>query len=275
VAPHLEQYGEDPAKAVERLTTAIQWGMEAQVLQVDRIDATEIVRAVEELYRDDLVRQLQVERGLSPAEIDTFRLSRTIVAAVRHFREREPERVESLWQRIRAYRTALAECRVRDQAVRARVAGRPARSRIQASWQAVVGFPVFVYGATVNGLPYFGPRWLSRWLARKETDYATVRLLISVVAFPLFWGGEIWFVWWVAGLGWAVGFALSLPLTGLVAYHYSSGLGRLRAQLRLGILALTQHHAASRLLTERQAILAELEQAKDDYLAATAPDERI
>jgi len=269
VTPHLGQYRDDPRKAVEALTTAIQWGMEAQVVHVDRIDAPEVVRAIEDLYRDDLVRELEVERELSPTEIDTLRLSRTIVAAVRLFREREPERVEALWQRIQAYRGMLAECRVRDQAVRARLRGRPARSRLRSSWQALAGLPVFVYGATVNALPYFGPRWLSRRLARKETDYATVRLLASVVAFPLFWGAEVWLVWRLAGLGWAIAFTLSLPVTGLVAYHYLHGLGRFRAQLRLGILALTRHHAASRLLVERQAILAELERAKRDYLAAT------
>src|SRR5436853_116317 len=51
VAPYLPAYREDPVKAVEALTTAIQWAMEAQVVHVDRIDAAEVVRAVEELYR--------------------------------------------------------------------------------------------------------------------------------------------------------------------------------------------------------------------------------
>src|SRR5205809_6176528 len=63
VAPYLPAYREDPVKAVEALTTAIQWAMEAQVVHVDRIDAAEVVRAVEELYRGELVRELRTERG--------------------------------------------------------------------------------------------------------------------------------------------------------------------------------------------------------------------
>ena len=46
----------------------------------------------------------------------------------------------------------------------------------------MAGFPIFLYGAAVNALPYYVPRWLAHRMARKETDYATIRLLASVVA---------------------------------------------------------------------------------------------
>src|SRR5262249_17847922 len=105
-------------------------------------------------------------------------------------------------------------------------------------------------------------RWLSRRLARKETDYATVRLLTSIVAFPLAWGIETWLVWRWAGLGWAAAFAVSLPLSGAVAYHYWAGLGRLRGRLRFTRLVLTRHHGASRLLAAPEAIIPALERAR-------------
>jgi hypothetical protein len=113
------------------------------------------------------------------------------------------------------------------------------------------------------------PRWLARRTARKETDYATTRLLASIVAFPLFWALEVWIVWRLLGPVWALGFALSLPVSGLLAYRYLGGMGRLRNQLRFGVLSLTHRQSATRLLAERQALVAELERAKDDYLAAT------
>ena len=42
-----------------------------------------------------------------------------------------------------------------------------------------------------------------------------------------------------------------------------------QGQLRFGWLSLTHRHFATRLLAERQALVAELEHAKDDYLRAT------
>jgi hypothetical protein len=269
VTPYLDAYREDPVKAVEALTTAIQWAMEGEVVHVERIEMSDLVRAVEELYRGELARELMEERGLGPRQVDLVRLSRAIVDAVSHFRARDPERVERLWQGIQSYRALLAEYRVKDEAVRARLERRAPRQRIRRGWEAVAGLPFFVYGASVNALVYWGPRWVARRMSRKETDYATWRLLASIVAYPVFWSLETWLVWRLAGARWAAAFALSLPVSGVLAYRYWVGAGRLRSRLRFGALALTREHAARRLVAARQAILAELERAKTDYLAAT------
>jgi hypothetical protein len=268
-APYLTAYQEDPPKAVEALTTAIQWAMEAQVVHVDRIDAAALVRAVEDLYRGELVRELRAERGLGENQIDLVRLSRTIVEAVNHFKEHDPERVEALWQRIQGYRAQLARYHVRDEAVRRRLAPPPVRTRLLHSWEALIGLPVFVYGAIVNALPYFVPRWLAQRIAHKETDYATVRFLASIVAVPVFWGLETWLVARGAGGTIALLFALSLPVSGLLAFRYLRGAGRLGRVLRFSTFALTHAQDARRLVAEREAIIVDLDRAKTDYLTAT------
>lgn len=269
LAPYAPVYRDEPAKAVEALTTAIQWGMEAEILNVGRPERQDLVRAVEEIYRSDLIRELQEERGLGTRQIDPLRLSRAIADAAAHFEERDPERVARMWAAVLKYRAMLAAYHVRDQAVRARAQRPPARAQLRHSWEASIGLPFFAYGLVVNGLPYLLPRWLARRTARKETDYATTRLLASIVAFPLFWAIEIWIVWRFLGPAWTLGFALSLPASGLLAYRYLGGMSQLRNQLRFGVLSLTHRQSATRLLAERQALVAELERAKDDYLAAT------
>jgi len=269
LAPYLDLYAQDPVKAVDELTTAIQWGMEAQVVHVERLDSATLVRDVEAIYRDRLVRELQEERGLSAGKIDTVRLSRSIADAAAYFEAHAPERVAELRDRIGHYRAMLAAYSVRDQAVRERIEPPPVRQRLSRGWKAAVGLPVFGYGLVTSGLPYLVPRWIARLTATKETNYATTRLLASVVAFPLFWGLETWLVWRLAGVLWALGFFLSLPVSSILAYHYLRGIGRLRAQARLGLVALTRHQAATRLLAERRRLIDLLERAKNDYLAAT------
>jgi glycerol-3-phosphate O-acyltransferase / dihydroxyacetone phosphate acyltransferase len=262
-------YRNDPVKGVDALTTHLQEQMEAQVVNVARIDDARLLRAVEELYREVLAREVMETRGLAPRQVDLVRLSQSIVEAIGWFKAREPERVESLWQRIQAYRSLLAQHRVRDETIRARRERLPARKRLVYSWGAVVGFPFFVYGLLVNALPYFLPRVLAHRRARQETDYATIRLLASIVAYPVFWALEIWAALRIAGPKVAVLFALSLPISGLIAYRYLTGAGRLRRRLRFNVLAATQGAAARRLVTERAEILAELDRAKNEWLAAT------
>lgn len=89
-------YRDDAVKAVEALTTAIQHGMEAEVLHVARPERQDLIRAVEQIYSADLIRELQRERGLGTRQIDPLRLSRTIADAVAHFEQRDPARVDRL-----------------------------------------------------------------------------------------------------------------------------------------------------------------------------------
>jgi 1-acyl-sn-glycerol-3-phosphate acyltransferase len=269
VEPYRAVYREDAPKAVDALTTAIQWAMEAEIVNAARTDRAEVARAVDEIYRPDLARALRDERGLSAAQIDSFRLSQSIADAVAHFETREPERVERLWRQIEEYRALLAAWQVRDPAVRARLQRRSVAERLRRSGVASAGLPLFAYGALVNLLPYALPRWLARRVATKETSYATTRLLASIAAFPLFWSLETWLVFRLAGPVWALAFLATLPLSGLAAYRYLGGLGRLRGQLRMSALALTRGHAAARLTEARRALVAELERATADYLAAT------
>ncbi|HMH50040.1 MAG TPA: lysophospholipid acyltransferase family protein [Candidatus Acidoferrum sp.] len=256
------------AKARHTLTTAIQWAMEREVVHVERIDTGALACAVEVLYRGELERELWEERGLSGRRIDPFPLPGAIADVVEHFRTQDPVRVERLGQRMLGYHAGLAAYRLGDEAVRTRLERTAERQRVARSWQTVVGLPLFAYGAAVNFLPYYLPGWLAGRLSHRQTDYATTRLLASVVAFPLFWALETSLVGWAAGLLWLLVFFLSLPLGGLMAYRYVVGTGRLRHQLRFGALLLTRAQEARRLLAERREILEELEHATRDYLGA-------
>src|SRR5262249_59779791 len=129
-----------------------------------------------------------------------------------------------------------------------------ARGRVRRSWQATAGLPIFLYGAIVNAPAYWIPRWLAHVLASRETDYATTRLLASVVAVPLFWGLETFLVWRLAGTIWAAVFAASLPLTGVLAYRYLGTGRRPRIPNSVGLPTVTPHHAPSRRIVARRRI---------------------
>ena len=237
--PLCRAYREDPVKAVDALTTAIQWG-DGGAGRQRRPHRRQRARAGRgaALPRASWSRELARGARAPAAQVDLLRLSRSIVDAVRHFRTREPERVEralaahpGLPGAARAS-TACATTRCRR---RRRAAPGPRRRRPDSAGRPSSGFPLFAYGALVNALPYYVPRWLAHRMARKETDYATTRLLASVVAFPVFWGSRPG--WSARGAGPCVGAAvraLACRSRALIASRYLIGAGRLRNQLRLG-----------------------------------------
>ncbi len=265
ISLYLAGYHGEPAKALHALTTAIQAAMAHEVVDVERIDTATLVRAVEVLYRGEVEHELWGKLEIAGRPIHPFPTSASIADVVEHFRKLDPRRIERLWQRILGYQAGFAAYRLRDEAVRSGLERAAEPLRVARSWQTIMGWPLFVYGATVNFLPYYLPGWLAGRTSRRPTDYATTRLLASVVAFPFFWALETLLVAWVAGLRWAPAFFLSLPLGGLVAYRYLVGTGRLRHQLRFGALLLTRAQEARRLLAERREILDELDRAGRDY----------
>lgn len=267
VSSLLAGHRDAPAKALHALTTTIQAAMEREVVRVERVGTAAFADAVEALYRGDLERELW-EKPVSRREVVPLRSSGSIAAVIEHFRTQDPERIERLWHRILGYHVGLADYRLRDETVRARLEGTARQQRVARSWQTIAGLPLFAYGAAVNFLPYYLPGLLAARMSRRRTDYATIRLLSSVLAFPLFWALETALVGWAAGLRWALAFFVSLPLGGLIAYRYVVGTGRLRHQLMFGALLLTRAQEARRLLAERREIIDELERARRDYVRA-------
>ena len=210
-------------------------------------------------------------RGLRRRDVDPVRLSRSIADAVSHFEAREPERVEALWQSIQAYRSLLAQYHQRDEAVRRRRERLPARAKLVYSWDAIAGFPLFGYGAARQrrcrttcraGSP-------TGWRARRPTTPRSA----------------CWPAWWHfrSSGGWRPGWcsALAGVVVGAGLCALAADLGRDRVSLsdrgRLaprpapvcGPRCHPEPARARRLVAEREAIVAELERARQDYLAAT------
>src|SRR5438045_3738952 len=56
LTPYLGAYHAGPVKAAAALTDSIQWAMEAEVVNVERLEDARLVAAIGALYRDDLAR---------------------------------------------------------------------------------------------------------------------------------------------------------------------------------------------------------------------------
>ena len=103
----------------------------------------------------------------------------------------DPDSVRALLDRVDAYDAALREVNLEDDDL-----DKP--PRIESKWlpvllalQAAVVFlvfpPVLLLGVLINAAPFFLVKVISRFTSRQYKDTATIKLLASLVFFPLSW----------------------------------------------------------------------------------------
>jgi hypothetical protein len=132
----------------------------------------------------------------------------------------------------------------------------------------LVGFPVAVFG-WLHRLP---PALVVSWVVNHWTDSAVrkaqtahVTMLVGLAGFGAFYTLCVGLVhlW----LGWPVSlwYALSLPLTGLMAHYYFRECRRWRAQARTALVLLRAPMAVRRLERMHAHLLAEIEAMRQAY----------
>jgi hypothetical protein len=80
------------------------------------------------------------------------------------------------------------------------------------------------------------------------------------------WAVHRWFSWPVS-----LWFALSLPVTGLIAHYYARELRRLAAGLRITMIHFKVPFVTRRLVAMRSALIAEIESLRMEYRRTLPP----
>lgn len=128
----------------------------------------------------------------------------------------------------------------------------------------ILGFPLFLYGLINNALPYFPPRRLTHWLGRAKDLYigyfATAKMMIGLLTFPLFYGLQIALVNRFLAWPYVLIYAVSLIPAGYFAHSYPRMARQVAARRRWRRLPGEQ---ADGLLAQRRRLWTWLEQHGD------------
>ncbi len=239
-------HARDEHAAVRALTARIAAGLSAVTLELDRWEDLPLLEFAERILR-------------APGASDFARLRR-FARGVRVLRERDPERVDALGERIGNFRDRLRELgidpgRLDAEYRLASILGYLARKL----GVFVVGVPLALAGSVFWAVPYALVPWIPRWMGATRDLHATVQILAGLVLFPL----------WAIGIATWIGFlwgplaactlvALALPFLFSLLW-LRDWRTRVRADLA-SFLRLAPRAALHRsLLVERGAIAREIE----------------
>ncbi|GAB3742614.1 hypothetical protein GCM10027594_22070 [Hymenobacter agri] len=260
VADYAEAYARDPDEAADQLTEAIRVALERRLV-ISR-DAAE----------DAFVQQIERTFGdhLNPDDdpntlYDNFQLSRTLLQALPWAEKEFPERLAEARGRFENYLAELRHHGINDEALDAQ-----RRGSITGLLNLVFGVPVWLYGVINNYLPYILPSLVAKRATKDVEFVAPIMLVVGMITFPLAYALQIAAVqhWLTHDWRLTLLYGLSLPFTGFYALGYWTNLSARLRRLRAARLFRRAPAVGQALLAQRAGLVAELQQAREAYLAA-------
>lgn len=252
VASYLDdEAGPDDPEAVRRLTDDIAEALERNTVNLSTWEDLPLLEAVDAIWRlEDPMRTARLKR---------------LADGVARLHHRAPAVLEATRARVAAWTRRLEELGLtpRDlspehEAARKqpRVAAWFVAKNLAVAW---AGLPVALCGAAFFAVPFWSVHFLW-WLTRPPPDVAaTVKVLSSLVLFPLWHLAATAALWRMAGPGMALAVAGLSPLAGMTSRWFFRGRARALRDAAAFLSMLLRRDLVRTLEAERDAVVAEIE----------------
>lgn len=249
----LDESGEPPRTRVLELTEAIGRALGEVTIQAEHAEALRLVERAERIFTSERVAQEGAQASLA----ERFELRRRFVAAYHRLKADFPERLQGLEQEILGYEEVAAELGLdpgaplpaRLSLVQALAAG--ARSLLV----TVVLLPIAMFGVAAHYPTYRAVGAFAQRGAKGDDDMiSTIKVISSVVFFPLTWLALTLAAYLYTQCVWAWAGLLLLPLTGYLALQFYERFGRMLGAVRGLVLMLTRGQVIARMRAARRHI---------------------
>lgn len=238
----VDDEAEPPRDEVERLTAAIDAGLDSVTLQADSHAALELIARAEEIFTADEHQPLSEELDLR----------RRFIEGYHYLRERDPARLERLESAIARFDAELR---------RARLDVHELKPEIDAKrlFRVLVLLPIALAGAVVSYVPYWLVGFLSRRLSKGEPNMvATMKFIAALLLYPLTYLAIAVAIGLAAGIAWGIATIVILPLLGYVALRVLEDLDDIIGDLRAIAHRIFRKRGYAQLVEQRRAILKEM-----------------
>ncbi len=264
VSDYYELHKQDTFKSAHALTDEIRKRLEAQVVAIQDSDVDKLVSNIETIFKAQILEDL----GQSPKIMahDHY-VTKSISDSVHYFLEKDPQRVEALKTKIDSYLEKLDNLSLDDKLIKGVEKTKPVSDTIFSLFFLVFGFPLFVYGFLNNFLPFRIPFWCARGISKRPEFHGSIAYSMGTFTFLIFYSLQIWLASkYLADWRFVVAYALSLPISGLLAFYYYKRFKSIRGSWKIFSLFYKKTTLITSLITEREIIITELEKARKEFV---------
>ena len=275
VANFLPQYTERRKECITGLTAKIARRLQALLVHQPQVEREHLVAAVKRLYLARLrLGNVVIDEPVAPLAEEVI-LSKAIVDAVEFAHREMPEHLAAFQTQLHRYERLLAQLHLPEAAVEQLATQRNSVPRILGLGAlALLLFPL----AAVGWLHWWGPKRLvektsARFLhpGKRKAQTAHSHMLVGLAVYAVFLAGYFALAYRWLGLPVALGYALGLPVVGLIAHYYLQEFGRLAAALRTGVVLLRVPLARRRVLRMRAKLIRQIEAVRKVYRRTLTP----
>lgn len=259
--------GDGRKDCIRKLTHEIETRIQNLILHLPHLENQRVVEAVKSLYLDRLRIGNRIIHEPVSRQAGDLLLTQAIAKAVEIAFAEYPDRVKAFSVKLDFYERWLKKLKISDDAL----SEFPDKKHLLLAslWRcflAIVGAPVAVYGWIHRFIPVRIVRWgvtLTEKSKRKaQTPHAKMigGLVAFVPCYTIYTAIFYYFFGWPLTL-W---YALSLPVTGQIAYYYIRNLRKLGMAIRNTAVLFRAPLAAKRLLKLRAELIAEIESLRPE-----------
>ncbi len=259
-----QEYLNDNFKAAENLTEVIRGSLERLVIAIEDEKANALVKDIETLYKYKLSKDLHISKE---DKLSGFNLTKNIVETVNYFTQNDIQRVEKIRARLKLYFIDLDQLGLNDIDLAKNQQNKSFfKSNIKTLFVIITGFPVYLFGLLNNYLPFEIPGWLAKKITKSIEFQGAISMVSGMFTFLIFYTIQIIIVWKCTHIQWlTIAYGISLPLSGIFTYWYFYLTTAIRAKWMLLILFYKRSSAISKLVLEREEIIAEFDKVKNEY----------
>lgn len=179
------------------------------------------------------------------------------VRKIDKLKDENPEDFAKLDEDTKIYKNKLEKFKLKDWVIEKSVSSKKLTVK---AFLILTGFPIYLYGAINNIIPYLIPNLLTSKLKDRQFE-SSILYGLGIFSFPLFYILQSLIVWFVSKSLLITGiYFLSLPILGLLAFIYSRLYVKTAAQYRFNRLKRDDEMKQTIKLRER--IISQIEKIK-------------
>ncbi len=218
-------YRKDEKDSVLRLTKEIEERLEDLLVIVEDDKLEKLAKEIQVLCRNEYLYETEPDEKA----LETFTVSKDRVKAFENFQKTAPEKATVFKNKIDAYFEKLRDLGIRDKQVKNSKTHVQSKSKIP---YFILGLPIFIYGFSVNILPYSTVRLLSAKIQVREDFVGSLKLALGAFGYFIFYILQMIVFASLLNWYWAILFVISLYPTGVFAVHYIRNFYLFRSDLR-------------------------------------------